>query len=62
MAEEQEGALQRVAPSAFVTFRTRDAQVGKGCSRHQWEANSGSTWAFAGACFAACTSTNLHVT
>ncbi|KAI7841239.1 hypothetical protein COHA_005076 [Chlorella ohadii] len=27
MAEEREGALLRVAPSAFVTFRTRGAQV-----------------------------------
>ena len=27
MAEEREAALQRVAPSAFVTFRTREAQV-----------------------------------
>ncbi len=30
MAEEREGALLRVAPSAFVTFRTRGAQVSEG--------------------------------
>ena len=27
MAEEREAALQRVAPAAFVTFKTREAQV-----------------------------------